>query len=247
MKKQFVIFVSVVIVILLSASIFTVLKDVFHDQHKNEVLVLKPYIESIQVIQDPYGSYGYSAMISGSGFGSSTQVLFYDNSVLQNITDVNILDVSSDGKKLTFSFPFEVEKTHYMIRVSNNGTMSNEMELLPQVVDSSTVTALFIGYHFTVSEVYGEENTGPFTCDMFKVQKTDDPLFSFLAKWAPGTINSDGSMNLVIDFYQVATSTKQRILYSTKNNPISITVRKDPFPGKGLPACRSVVNILSAQ
>ena len=120
------------------------------------------------------------------------------------------------------------------------------------VNDESTTTATFTGYYAQIKNVYGEENTGPFTCDEFIVKKTDDPLFQFLAKWSPGTIISNGDMRLTIYLGQdtgekVSTAIKEKIITSTKENPTSITVQKIEFVGKGLPACGSVVKILSAQ
>ena len=88
-----------------------------------------PYIQSVSVIQDPYGSYGNSATVYGFGFSSSTRVSFYDKGILQNIVG-NILYVSSDGKTLTFGFPFDVDKTDYFIQLSNGTTTSNMVELL---------------------------------------------------------------------------------------------------------------------
>lgn len=143
----------------------------------------------------------------------------------------------------------------YIFQIISTSKSVNEKggtEIFSPIVvsDESTTTAIFKGYYSVIKGVYGEENTGPFDCPVFFVEKSDDPLFQFLAKWSPRTILNNGDMRLVIYLGEndgISTTTREKIIASTEDYPISITVQKIRFVGKGLPACGSVVRILSAQ
>ena len=115
------------------------------------------------------------------------------------------------------------------------------------ISDQSTTTATFNGYYILSKNIYGEENVGPADCDSFVIFKNNNPLFQFLAKWSPGSLNINGDLLLHISFYQIPDDIKNKITHSTKENPVALTVQKIKFEAKGLPLCASVLKIISAE
>ena len=115
------------------------------------------------------------------------------------------------------------------------------------ITEESTTTATFTGYYAQkqVREIYDGEDFGVKNCDTFIAYKSNDPLFQFLSNWSPGTVDTNGNLSLNISFSNVSSDVKNKILISTKEQPILLTIQKKVFPGKGLPVCGSVVDVIS--
>lgn len=122
----------------------------------------------------------------------------------------------------------------------------------PSVIgEESTTTAVFVGYYGTRLWP-AHEGTPAQTCSIFVVQKSDDPLFTYLTDIVRqgstlNALDADGNLLLNIDLDAVTVDIKSTVMASTKLKNVPLTVQKKALIGKGANACFSVVNILSTQ
>lgn len=109
----------------------------------------------------------------------------------------------------------------------------------------------FTGYYIKRENIYGEENTGPYTCDSFVATKGDKIITDYFKNiWQNGnTVNnfSSGDFEFNLDLSKMSSVDKNKIINSTPNSPISLTLKKKVEPGKGAPPCYSFFEILSVK
>ncbi len=120
------------------------------------------------------------------------------------------------------------------------------------ITDESTTTATFNGYHTKVTRSYGDE-TDLFQkeCDVFLAYKSEDSLFQYFANGVleGNTVNSltsDKNLLLNVNLNDLDLNVKEKVLASTKDHPIQLSVQKLVLPGRDAMPCESFVKILSA-
>lgn len=109
----------------------------------------------------------------------------------------------------------------------------------------------FTGYYLKREGVYGEENTGPYICDSFVATQGDKIITDYFKNiWQNGnTVNnfSSGNFEFNLDLSKVSATEKSKIINSTPNSLISLTLKKKIEPGKGASPCHSFFEILGVK
>ncbi len=100
----------------------------------------------------------------------------------------------------------------------------------------------FTGFYTKRKDVYGEENTGSFTCDDFVLLKKDEVIAKYFKEKYNWDLNE-----ISIDLSKVNLTDKNRIINSTKDSPANLVLKKKIEPGKGAPACYSFFEILEVK
>jgi hypothetical protein len=173
--------------------------------------------------------------------------------------DQNDEEITVTNASFAYSIRFPVpDENQNLSNPKDNNIIAHQILSTFKFISTSTVywntenVADFSGYYVKRENVYGEENTGPFTCDSFVVLNGDEALTKYFKDMVEkgNTVNAlDGNKNLRINLdLNLASSTdKVKIINSTKEKPVTLTLKKKVEPGKGAPACYSFFNILEVK
>jgi hypothetical protein len=163
----------------------------------------------------------------------------------------DVFVIPEKEKDVMIEIGLEQHETSQVIksRVTIDQILASFKFVGPQVIAWDTQNeGDFTGYYIKRENVYGVENTGPYACDSFIATKGDKIITDYFKNiWQDGnTINdfSGGNFEFNLDLSKVSAIDKNKIINSTLNSPIRLTLKKKIEPGRGASPCHSFFEIL---